>query len=58
MALFSVLALALLGGAHADFTKTVQQKGDCSAGTVAYVRWKPDLRAWPSIPISVFARTG
>jgi len=25
-----------LGGAHADFTKTVQQKGDCSAGTVAY----------------------
>ena len=53
MALFSVLALALLGGAHADFTKTVQQKGDCSAGTVAYVRWKPDLRAWPSIVASI-----
>ncbi len=49
LALFCVLALALLGGAHADFTKTVKQKGDCSAGIVAYVRWRADVGAWPSI---------
>jgi hypothetical protein len=46
--LFSVLALGLLGSAHADFTKTVKQKGDCSAGIVAYVRGRANLRAWPS----------